>query len=141
MGVTTIGKAARRAGVHVETIRFYERRGLITQPPARAVGYRHYAEDTIARIRFIKSIKQLGFRLSEISTLLGYLDNDDVDCAAAEHLAENKITEIDEKILALQTMKTALLAFSDQCAAQKPDGMCIVNELYQAGPPEEALSS
>ena len=137
----TIGMAERRAGVHVETIRFYERCGLIAQPPSRDAGYRHYEEDTIARIRFIKSVKQLGFRLREISTLLGYLDNGAVDCAAAMELSENKITEIDEKIQALQTMKSALLAFGEQCAAQKPDGMCIVNELYRAEQTEEEIAA
>ena len=141
MGATTIGRAARRAGVSVETIRFYERSGLIAQPPKRDFGYRQYAEDTVARVRFIKSIKQLGFRLSEIRTLLGYLENDDIDCVVAEELTENKIAEIDDKIQALQTMKSTLLAFKEQCAAQSPDGICIINDLYRADRPREEIAA
>jgi len=140
VGATTIGKAAGRAGVGVETIRFYERIGMMTRPPKRDAGYRQYSEDTIAHIRFIKSFKELGFKLSEIRTLLGFLENNDIDCVAAEDLAENKITEIDQKIQSLLIMKSALVAFKDRCSAQHPDGMCIVNELYRPGRPEEAIA-
>jgi len=70
MGTLTIGKAARYAGVGIETIRFYERRGLIKQPPRREFGYRQYPESVVLRLRFIKRAKELGFSLIEIKELL-----------------------------------------------------------------------
>lgn len=131
MGATTIGKAARQAGVNVETIRFYERSGLISRPTKREIGYRHYADEIIVRVRFIKSIQELGFKLSEIGSILAHLENGDIDCGVAEKLTDDKVGEIDAKIQSLQTMKKALMAFKEQCAMASPDGMCIINELYQ----------
>ena len=66
----SIGQVARQAGVGVETIRFYERKGLIKEPPRRASGYRQFSLDAVKRIRFIKRAKELGFSLSEIADLL-----------------------------------------------------------------------
>ncbi len=132
MGATTISKAALQAGVNVETIRFYERSGLISRPTKREIGYRHYADEIIVRIRFIKSIQALGFKLSEIGSLIDLLENGDIDCGVAEDLTDDKVAEIDAKIQSLQTMKKTLMAFKEQCAMQNPDGMCIIYELYQA---------
>ena len=67
----TIGKLAEAAGVHVETVRYYERRGLIDQPPRTGSGYRQYAADDLWRLQFIRRGKQLGFSLAEIGALLG----------------------------------------------------------------------
>ncbi len=79
----TIGKVAKRAQVNVETVRYYERRGLIPQPPRRESGYRRYSQDTVARIQFIKRAKELGFTLKEISELLFLRfdpDTNSIDC-------------------------------------------------------------
>ena len=70
----TIGRVARQAGVGVETVRFYERRGLIDEPPRRQSGYRQFPEETVRRIRFIKRAQELGFSLREIKELLALLD-------------------------------------------------------------------
>src|SRR5207237_9845446 len=70
MEILSIGQVARRAGVGVETVRFYERQGLLEEPPRRASGYRQYSEEVVSRLRFIKRAQQLGFSLKEISELL-----------------------------------------------------------------------
>ncbi len=70
MEILSIGQVARRAGVGVETVRFYEREGLLEEPPRRASGYRQYSEQVVKRLHFIKRAKQLGFSLKEISELL-----------------------------------------------------------------------
>ena len=71
MEVLTIGKVARCAGVGIETVRFYEREGLIAEPPRGSSGYRQYPADTVSRIRFIRRAKELGFSLKEVQDLCG----------------------------------------------------------------------
>ena len=96
----TIGKAARDAGVGVETIRFYERQGLIEQP-SKGPGYRTYAPEVVARIRFIRQAQRIGFSLKETQELLALRANPNTDCAAMREQAEHKIAEVDEKITGL----------------------------------------
>ena len=106
----TIGKLAQQAEINVETIRYYERKGLIQQPPRKRPGYRQYSLDTLYRIRFIRNAKTLGLSLREIAELLNLLDNGLLDCDQAETLADKKLSEIEEKIRLLETMKQALQA-------------------------------
>ncbi len=77
----TIGEVAKRSGLGLETIRFYERKGLIEEPPRTDSGYRQFPEDVVARIRFIRRAKELGFKLSEISELLSLRVDPDTTCA------------------------------------------------------------
>lgn len=107
-----IGDLARAGGVSVETVRFYQRRGLLTEPP-RAEGARRYTEGDLERLRSIKAAQTAGFTLEEIATLL---DLDMNDRAAARALAEARIKVIDEKIATLKTMRTALKALAADCA-------------------------
>jgi MerR family copper efflux transcriptional regulator len=112
----TVGKVAHAAGVGVETIRFYERRGLIDPPPRRASGYRIYPETTVPRIRFIRRAQRLGFTLNEIRELIA-LDRDvSADCSALLVRTETKIASIEQKITDLQRMKTALQDVQGRCA-------------------------
>jgi MerR family transcriptional regulator, copper efflux regulator len=89
MQTMTIGKAAREAGVNIETIRFYERRGLIERPP-KGNGYRVYSPEEVARIRFIKEAQQIGFSLSEIGDLLSLRADPAADCSEVRHQAVAK---------------------------------------------------
>lgn len=107
-----IGDLARAGGVSVETVRFYQRRGLLTEPP-RAEGARRYTEGDLERLRSIKAAQTAGFTLEEIATLL---DLDMNDRAAARALAEARIKVIDEKIATLKTMRTALKVLAADCA-------------------------
>jgi len=107
-----IGDLAKAGGVSVETIRFYQRRGLLAEPP-RGAGARRYSEGDLERLRSIRAAQTAGFTLEEIATLLG-LDHD--DRTAARSLAEARIAAIDEKIATLKTMRAALKDLVRDCA-------------------------
>lgn len=110
----TIGKAAAEAGVSVETIRFYERTGIIEQP-LKGAGYRTYSPVLVARIRFIRQAQKIGFSLKETRELLALRDNPDADCADVRAQAQHKITEVDEKISGLLRVRAALEAVVVSC--------------------------
>lgn len=120
-----IGDLARAGGVSIETVRFYQRRGLLSEPP-RAEGARRYTQDDLERLRSIKAAQTAGFTLEEIATLLG-LDHE--DRAAARALAEARIAAIDEKIATLKTMRTALKTLAADCA-KGGDGPCPILEAF-----------
>ena len=103
----TIGKAAAEVGVSVETIRFYERRGLIEQPP-KGDGFRVYPAEMVARIRFIRQAQQIGFSLREVQELLSLRADPAADCADVRRQAAQKIAEVDRKIADLWRVRTAL---------------------------------
>src|SRR5437660_1810009 len=111
----TIGQVARSAGVGIETVRFYERQGLLTEPARRESGYRQYPEDVVARLRFIRRAKELGFSLKEIKELLALRVDPDTTCAEVKRRAEAKIADVEEKIQALQRIKKALVQLTAVC--------------------------
>ena len=114
--VTTIGAAARQAGIGVETIRFYERRGLVSQPgkPA-ASGARHYPLETVARLRFIRQAQQLGFSLRQIADLLALRAAPDADSAEVRIAAQARLAEIERKMAQLREMRAALRTLLAAC--------------------------
>ncbi|RWA75439.1 MAG: MerR family transcriptional regulator [Mesorhizobium sp.] len=115
----TIGRAAEQAGVGVETIRFYERRGLIKQPARpRNGGYRSYDDSVIERVRFIRQAQELGFSLHEIAELLSLQANPDTDCRDIRARALRKREDVNEKIAQLQRIREAL----DELIASCPGG-------------------
>ena len=111
----TIGKVAKRAGVGVETVRFYEREGLIPQPARRSSGYRQYQPDAIRRIQFIRHAKELGFTLKEIAELFELRVDPESTCADVRKRARAKIADIDQKIERLVRMKSALGRLVNKC--------------------------
>ena len=120
----TIGQLARDAGVNVETIRFYQRKGLIARPSRPAAGYRRYDEEASRRIRFVREAQELGFSLAEIRQLLSLRVDPTTSCAAVKDTAEAKIASIDEKIAALQTMRKALVEITNSCSGEGPTTAC-----------------
>ena len=102
----TIARAAREAGVGVETIRYYERIGLIARPRASS-GYRDYPDDTVLRIRFIKTAQKFGFSLKEIEELTGMADSQ-VSCEAMCARVEEKLQQIDMKLMQLRLLREEL---------------------------------
>lgn len=130
METLTIGKVARLAGVGVETIRFYERKGLIDEPPRRASGYRVYPEETVPRIRFIKRAKELGFTLREIRELLELrVDaSSTATCDEVRKLAKEKITDVRGKIRMLQRMEDALTRLVGSCQRRVVTSNCPILE-------------
>lgn len=124
MNHLTIGQVANHAGVGVETIRFYERQGLIDKPERRPSGYRQYQPDIVRRIRFIQNAKVLGFSLREVSELLSLRVARGSTCAAVRSRALSKIEDIDARITALQEMRGALLRLSAACGRPGPVSEC-----------------
>lgn len=123
-----IGEVARLSGVGIETIRFYEREGLIPEPPRKESGYRQYPEETVARIRFIRRAKELGFSLKEIKELLSLRIDPATTCEDIRRRAEVKIANIEEKIRALQKMKKALVKLAVACRERGSASECPILE-------------
>lgn len=131
----TISRAAKAAGINVETIRFYERKGLITQPPKPvAGGVREYDDDTVARIRFVRQAQEIGFSLREIAELLSLRADPDADCADVRGRAIEKRTEVQAKLEQLSRMRDAL----DELIASCPGGgdvkACTILDAMQREP-------
>ena len=124
----TIGQLAKKAQVNVETIRYYERRGLIPEATRRESGYRQYSEDDVARIQFIKHAKELGFSLKEISELLSLRVDPETTCGDVKRRAEMKIADIDEKIQTLLRIKKALTRLVGSCRGRGPSSECPILE-------------
>ena len=123
----TIGKAARGAGVNVETIRFYERRGLIDRIP-KGGGYRTYSPDQVARIRFIKEAQQIGFSLREIGDLLALRTDPAADCSAVRLQAVAKLAEVNGKIEKLRVVGAALETLIAACPGRGALQTCSIME-------------
>lgn len=111
----TISKLADAAEVGVETIRFYERRGLLRQPSKGRTSFREYAKDDIGRVQFIKRAQEIGFTLNEIKELLSLEKNSKVRCTDLKNRVDEKITEVDQKLINLKQMKASLQKLSNAC--------------------------
>jgi Hg(II)-responsive transcriptional regulator len=103
-----IGTAAVQAGVNVQTLRYYERRGLLPKPPRRVSGYREFADDAVRMVRFIKRAQDLGFTLDEVEELLRLRNDKRRDRGRIRAVAERRVRQIEGKIAELQAMKKAL---------------------------------
>jgi len=117
MDELTIGKLAKEAAVGVETVRFYERKGLLKRPPKRDYGFRHYSATDIGKIRFIKRAQELGFTLREVKGLLEIQSKRKMTGAQVKERAEEKIKEIQKKISDLKKMEASLSNLSRVCGA------------------------
>jgi MerR family mercuric resistance operon transcriptional regulator len=114
----TIGEVAKQAQVRIETLRYYERTGLVASPPRNASNYRLYPQETVRRVQFIKRTQELGFSLKEIMELLALRASPETPCADIRSRAFDKITAIEEKIRTLNAMKHALAKLVDACSGQ-----------------------
>lgn len=115
----TIGMLAREAGVGVETVRYYERRGIIERPPSE-LGGRSYGDEALWRLRYVKVAQGWGWRLSQITALLSKAEASPNFCAEVRATARRRVAEIDEAILALTAQRADLVEFVGACQA-KPD--------------------
>lgn len=129
MQTLTIGQLARSAGVGVETIRFYEREGLLNQPARRPSGYRQYPAETVRRVRFIRHAKDLGFTLKEIQDLLELRVDPSSSCVDVRQRAKDKIGDIEGRIAALERMKGALEKLVKSCRGRGPTSECPILEV------------
>ena len=123
-----IGQVAEAAEVNIQTIRYYERRGLFPKPRRTPSGYRQYAEDAVGRIRFIKHAQELGFSLQEIQELLGQRVQHGAACDAVERKTRTKIEIVEQKIRDLQRMRRTLEQLAEACTARRPTDECPILE-------------
>ena len=128
MDGVTIGEVAKEAQVNIETMRYYERRGLVPKPPRSVSNYRLYPEDSVRRVRFIKRAQELGFSLKEIKDLLTLRASVGARCAQVEKRATDKIQDIEQKIKTLRAMKKALSKLVAECSGQGPVTNCPILE-------------
>lgn len=131
MPAETIGRLAKRCGIGVETIRFYEKKGLVPRPPRSASGFRRYSPDTALRIRFIRRAQTLGFSLREIRDLLSLRVDAGTTCGDIKRRAEEKIADIEERIRALREMREALARLAAACRGLGPTGECPILEALE----------
>jgi MerR family copper efflux transcriptional regulator len=124
----TIGGLAKQGGVNLETVRYYERRGLLPEPPRSSSGYRLYPADAVRRIRFIKRAQELGFSLKEIGELLALRVDPGGTQADVRRRASAKIADIEEKIRTLRSMKKALEGLTAACCGDGSAGECPILE-------------
>lgn len=127
MSALTIGKLARQTQVTIETIRYYQRIGLLTEPHKPAEGYRIYSADTVARLGFIRRAQQLGFTLKEIGSLL-LLDGN--RCEDVRQIAIQKCLQIDEKIQDLTALRQALEGLVNNCQQTAPVAHCAILDAF-----------
>ena len=127
----TRGQLATAAGVSSETVRFYEQKGLIPKPERTASGYRKYSDEFVVRIRFIKRSQALGFTLKEILELLSLRLEPDSDRADVRRQVNEKIAEIDRKMVDLKRIKTALSELVSCCSGRGPTRECPILDFME----------
>lgn len=120
----TVGGLAKQAGVNTDTIRYYERRGLLPKSSRSDSGYRIFTPDSIERVRFIKQAQALGFTLAEVHQLLALRLRPGMTCTDVRRQAESKVADIEQKIKTLHAMKRALRQLVSACAADGPATEC-----------------
>src|SRR5712692_12103704 len=128
----TIGQVAKHGGVNLETIRYYERRGLLPQPPRTDSGYRAYQSGAVDRIHFIKRAQELGFSLREIQELVFLLGSPHTTKADVKRRAEAKLVDVQEKLRALQRIKRHLERLVGACSGRGPLTECPIIEYLSA---------
>lgn len=128
MGSLTIGHVARAAGINLETVRYYERVGVLPKPPRGASGYRLFPADTVRRLRFIRRGQELGFSLREIRELLALRASPRTTSAEIRKRAEKKIADIEGKIRTLDAMSKTLQKLTKSCAGCGPASECPILE-------------
>lgn len=130
----TIGKAAQLTGIGVETIRFYERKGLIDQPPKPAAGgFRDYSPETINQIAFVRQAQETGFSLREIKELLSLRADPATDCAEVRDRARSKLEEVDRRMEQLGRIRDALEELIAACPGEGALKKCTIIESFNSG--------
>lgn len=118
----TIGGVATAAGVNVETIRFYQRKGLLPEPDKPYGGIRRYSDTDVERVRFVKAAQRLGFTLDEVAGLLRL--DDGAHCDEARELAEQKLSDVRNRLADLQSIETVLISLVKSCQASQGTISC-----------------
>ncbi len=126
------GELAGRAGVNAETLRYYERRGLLADPPRTPGGYRDYPSSALDLLRFIKRAQQLGFTLHEVEELLQLGEGGPESCDAARVLAEARKADLERRIADLERMRDSLGELIETCDRPRADRICLLLDVLSA---------
>jgi MerR family copper efflux transcriptional regulator len=124
MALLTIGQVAKQTGVTVETVRFYEKQGLVDTPKRSGSGYRQYPPETVKRVRFIQNAKEVGFTLKDIAELLALRREPGTSCPDIKLRATLKIEEVEQKIRDLERIRNALARMILKCSNEAPVSEC-----------------
>lgn len=127
----TIGRVSKATGIGIETIRFYEREGLLPKPPRRPSGYREYSPEIVHRIHFIGRAKELGFTLKEIKEFLSFRVDGSKSCADVRRRAQAKMEDVKDKIRHLRSIQNALRRLIQECPGKGPTRECPILESFQ----------
>lgn len=131
-----IGELARAVGLDVETVRYYERAGLLPAPARHANNYRRYGEDALRRLRFIRNCRALDMSLDEVRTLLAFIDAPGTDCRPVDALVAAHLDHVRDRIRTLRQLERQLVALQRACGDAEPHAACgVVLELGRADPP------
>lgn len=133
MTTLTIGKVAKRAGVNIQTVRYYERRGYVRPAGYRDSGYRLYEEDAVQKILFIKNAQQLGFTLREISQLLKLRVSRTAHCGSVRARAQAHLEDVQAKIERLQSIEKVLSELVRVCNKRAKTDRCPILRSIAAG--------
>lgn len=128
-----IGEVAERSGCHPETVRYYERIGLLPAPPRTAGGYRDYRPADADRLRFISRGRELGFSLEEIRSLLGLAEDDGLSCQDVDRLARGHLLDIRNRLNDLQRMASELERVVGSCSGGER-GQCAILDTLRHPP-------
>jgi len=135
----TIGKLASRSDVTVQTIRYYERNGILPKPARTTSGYRIYSERAVRTLSFIKHAQLLGFTLSEIQELLSLRRQPDTSCENIRQRACQKILDVKNKIERLQRIQDALTKLVAKCPGDAPPSECLLVEALENGKSQQLI--
>lgn len=130
----TIGQLAKRAGVGVETIRFYEREGLLAAPERLPSGYRQYPSEAVERVKFLRRAQWLGFSLKEAKELLALRDDPDARSREVREKAVEKLADVDARIAELQAMRAELGRLVEACDGEGPAAGCPIVAAIRESP-------
>ncbi|MCH8209302.1 MAG: heavy metal-responsive transcriptional regulator [Nitrospinae bacterium] len=133
MKTMTRGELAKECGVHIEALRYYEKRRLIDPPKRSEVGYRLYTREDAAKIRFIRNAQKLGFTLNEIMELLKLRVNKNESCEPVMEKAQKKLAEVEQKIKGLKSMKKVLKQLIHRCEESALTSDCPILGSFESG--------
>ena len=133
MGNLTRGELAKKCGVHIETLRYYETKKILDSPKRSESGYRLYTTEDAVKISFIKNAQKLGFTLKEISDLLKLTLYKEKSCDKAMEKAQEKLEDIEKKIKTLNIIKKALKELIKQCEESTPTNDCPILSSFETG--------
>ncbi len=128
-----IGELAKLTGIEVETLRYYERAGLVQLPARQTNGYRAYGQDAIERVNFIRHCRTLDMGLEDIKRLLNFTSKPDADCLDVNHLLDEHLARVRSKLISLRTLEKQLIQLRTQCVTGQRAADCgILQELVAA---------